>query len=72
MKTKTIEYRRPKKWFSVCLFYWFTDVDECMIDADNCDQNATCMNSIGSFICTCDSGFSGNGTVCRGKKSEWQ
>ena len=40
------------------------DVDECTDTLNNCHQNATCMNTDGSFTCSCDSGFSGDGVSC--------
>ena len=39
-----------------------TDIDECL--ARPCHMNATCTNNNGSYDCTCDSGFEGNGTYC--------
>ena len=42
-----------------------SDIDECL--SDPCDSNATCNNSVGSFICTCDSGYSGDGFQCDGE-----
>ena len=30
----------------------------------NCDVNATCSNTDGSFVCTCNDGYQGNGTTC--------
>lgn len=44
------------------------EVDECATDADNCDGNATCTNTIGSFVCECNDGFSGSGVTCESKK----
>ena len=44
----------------------FLDIDECDIETDTCDVNADCNNTVGSFICTCHSGFSGNGETCEG------
>ena len=35
------------------------DVDECQLDY--CDLNALCTNSIGSFDCSCDRGYTGDG-----------
>lgn len=32
-----------------------------------CGTYATCTNTEGYFICTCNSGFSGDGSTCRGK-----
>ena len=40
------------------------DVDECVAGMDNCDANATCSNIVGSFTCSCNSGFSGSGVNC--------
>lgn len=40
------------------------DVDECADMTDNCDENATCMNTAGAFECTCDDGYVGTGVDC--------
>ena len=47
------------------------DIDECAIgtDTDNCDVNAVCINTHGSFICQCQSGYSGNGVTCDGMRN---
>ena len=45
------------------------DIDECSISIDNdCDQHSNCTNIDGSFLCTCDSGYTGDGAFCKGKK----
>ncbi len=40
------------------------DIDECLLNTDNCDANATCANTAGSFSCTCNAGYAGNGVTC--------
>ena len=40
------------------------DVDECTMNTDNCHEDAFCTNKIGSFNCTCNPGYEGNGTNC--------
>ena len=39
-----------------------TDIDECARNGHNCDTNADCSDTDGSFVCSCNDGFSGNGT----------
>ena len=58
--------------YFMCCFTLFLDVNECANDTLNvCDVNSFCTDTIGSFFCTCDSGFNEtaiNG-VCIGKLS---
>lgn len=49
------------------IFVSLKDVDECTQGTDDCDDNATCANGVGTFTCTCKTGYTGNGTVCEGK-----
>ncbi len=44
-----------------------TDTDECERGLDNCDPNAQCHNTPGSFTCSCKIDYFGNGTTCTGK-----
>ena len=44
-----------------------TDIDECANDTlNNCSPNATCTNTNGSYTCTCDTGYVGDGFICVG------
>jgi len=42
------------------------DVNECLTGIHNCHINAGCTNIKGSFLCTCHTGYSGDGITCTG------
>lgn len=42
------------------------NIDECALDVDDCSSVATCADSAGSFICTCNTGYVGTGVECSG------
>ena len=42
-------------------------MNECAEGTHNCHQNATCNNTEGSFTCSCNTGYTGNGSFCMGK-----
>ena len=46
----------------------FADVNECDMATHDCDMNAYCNNTIGSYNCTCNEGYSGEGSsgTCEG------
>ena len=52
-----------------CLLLLFLDADECGTNTHNCDANAHCTNSQGSFTCACNSGYNGDGTSCPGNQA---
>lgn len=56
---------------SECYYSFFKtavlDQDECLLKFHSCHFNATCTNTIGSYTCTCNDGFLGNGTMCIGR-----
>ena len=47
------------------LYFYLTDIDEC--DSAPCSVDATCEDTVGSFICTCNPGYTGNGSLCAGR-----
>ena len=44
------------------------DVNECVTNQHTCSPHATCINTPGSYNCTCNSGYYGNGFNCTGIK----
>ena len=45
-----------------------TDYDECSHDDWNdCNEGATCNNTIGSYKCKCNIGYTGDGRQCEGQ-----
>ena len=54
-------------WIEQSLLF-HTDIDECANDIlNNCHEDARCTNTEGGFNCSCNDGYSGNGTECTGK-----
>ena len=58
MNSKTVVY--------LGVIPYILDIDECSLSRDTCHSDACCINTPGSYLCTCPGGFSGNGTVCEG------
>lgn len=58
-------------WNIFIIYQWFTfmdsDINECST-SNPCDTNANCQNTPGSYVCSCKSGYTGNGKTCSGKK----
>ena len=43
------------------------DVNECTGSSHDCDENAECVDSEGSYNCVCKDGYVGDGSDCRAK-----
>ena len=55
-------------WLKNANLHYVPDVDECEEGSD-CSVNAGCQDTNGSYVCTCSSGYSGDGVTCYGEKS---
>lgn len=44
------------------------DRDECSDGTSECSLNAECTNTVGSYNCTCNEGYVGDGRNCTGDK----
>ena len=45
----------------------YTDIDECQRNEDECHEEAECKDTIGSYNCTCNAGYTGDGFNCTGQ-----
>ena len=43
------------------------DIDECALGKDDCDANAGCVNTEGSYECNCNPGYFRDGLLCKSK-----
>ena len=58
------------------ILYYDADIDECTAETDTCHKEASCMchqkamcnDTQGSYTCTCNSGYTGDGQICNGKQ----
>ena len=53
---------------SVFILFTHLDLDECA-SPNECDLNALCTNTEGSYVCRCRKGFAGDGRNCTGNNS---
>ena len=44
-----------------------SDVNECSDSTHDCSEFAVCADIDGSYECSCNFGYTGNGTVCTSK-----
>ena len=59
-----------KAYKHLCLvtiyIFFYVDISECERGLDDCNQNANCINMLGSYSCICRTGFTGDGFTCAG------
>ena len=54
------------------LFSSCSDINECELSSLNdCDGNADCIDTIGSYNCSCNPGYEGDGFNCTGYTIMW-
>ena len=44
------------------------DINECNLANNDCNQNADCTNTDGSYVCSCNTGYYGDGKTCDGSR----
>ena len=49
------------------IIFFAVDINECG-GANDCHANATCTDTVTSYVCTCKDGFSGDGKDCTGDR----
>ena len=68
-----VDSSKPNGYYCVCWEGYFhpsglggicENRNECAINVDDCDKQATCIDTPGSFRCICNDGYSGDGKVC--------
>ena len=48
---------------------YYSDINECTENQHDCDRaGGQCINTQGTYLCICISGYAGNGVNCTGKK----
>ena len=49
------------------VYILFLELDECSVDnLSNCSEYANCTDIMGSYMCECNPGYTGNGSYCEG------
>ena len=49
------------------MLHFLLDIDECETGSQTCHADAHCGNTLGSYTCTCNNGYNGDGFTCHGK-----
>ena len=58
--------------FIKTLFSSCSDINECeLATLNDCDENADCTDTIGSYNCSCNPGYEGDGFNCTGYTIVW-
>ncbi|CAH3189906.1 unnamed protein product, partial [Porites evermanni] len=46
----------------LCVYFFY--LDECTTGYHSCDVNSVCQNTLGSYKCSCNAGYTGDGKPC--------
>ncbi|XP_068681245.1 adhesion G protein-coupled receptor L4-like isoform X1 [Montipora foliosa] len=64
-------FARYIRFHPISQHYWnalrvevYEEIDECASNIHNCHVHAVCLNSVGSFECRCNPGYTGDGKNC--------
>ena len=55
----------------ILTFHCIIDIDECDEGLHECDPNAMCQDSDGSYNCSCKAGYIGDGRTCQRMPSNY-
>ena len=59
--------------YSINIILCILDTDECQEEMDNnCDTEATCINTEGHYNCVCNAGYEGDGFNCTSKFLDYE
>ena len=66
---RTTQGQRFRKDLSLYLKYCYisclSDIDECAsADTNDCDPDAACTDTVGTYYCDCNTGYRGDGVTC--------
>ena len=53
------------------IYYCSVDINECDMNLDECSLYAGCSDNVGSYDCSCNSGFEGDGFICESEYIFW-
>ena len=68
-----IEIHNLRTLCSIHIQLCILDTDECQEEMDNnCDTEATCINTEGHYNCVCNAGYEGDGFNCISKFLEYE
>ena len=63
-KNKNNNYNYEHHHF-IYVFLTLADIDECVSGVHDCHWLASCTNTVGSFSCSCNHPYTGDGKTCR-------